>query len=205
MYRGSEAGYATPILTVSTQHSEHRLSAEAFRHAFRHHPAGVAVVTAEAGDGPVAMTLSSVASVEVDPPALVFSASRRSSATTTICRADTLVVHFLVSDNLDIAELGARTGVDRFGNDVDWGRLPTGESYYPAANSWLRGRVVDRIDVHGSVLVIVEAIDAKPRSEKAAAEPSPLVYHNRKWFVLRERLMPPETAVPFLTVYGCGE
>jgi flavin reductase (DIM6/NTAB) family NADH-FMN oxidoreductase RutF len=205
MYRGNETVCATPILTVSTQHSEHRLYAEAFRHAFRHHPAGVAVVTADAGDGPVAMTVSSVASVDVDPPTLVFSASRRSSATTTICRADTLVVHLLVSDNLDIAELGARSGVDRFGDDVDWGRLSTGEPYYPAANSWLRGRVVDRIDVHGSVLVVVEAIDAKPRCEKAAAEPSPLVYHNRKWFVLRERLIPPETAVPFLTVYGRGE
>jgi flavin reductase (DIM6/NTAB) family NADH-FMN oxidoreductase RutF len=205
MYRGNGTKNAAAKPTVSAQHSDDHLSVEAFRHAFRHHPAGVAVVTADAGDGPMAMTVSSVASVEVDPPTLVFSASRRSSATTTICRADTLVVHLLVSDNVDLAELGARSGVDRFGNDVDWGRLPTGEPYYPGANSWLRGRVVDRIDVHGSTLVVVEAIDAKPRSEKAAAEPSPLVYHNRKWFVLRERLMLPKTAVPFLTVYGRGE
>lgn len=196
---------ATRIPTTPTQVSDHLLSAEEFRQAFRHHPVGVAVVTADAGNGPVAMTVSSVASVEVDPPTLVFSASGRSSASPTICRAETLVVHLLVSDDVELARLGARGGIDRFGSDVDWARLPTGEPYYPGANSWLRGRVVDRIDVHGSTLVIVEATEAGLRNEQALAEPKPLVYHDRKWFVLGERSMLPETAVPFLTVYGRSE
>ncbi len=75
MYRGNGTKNAATKPTVSAHHSDDHLSVEAFRHAFRHHPAGVAVVTADAGDGPAAMTVSSVASVEVDPPTLVFSAS----------------------------------------------------------------------------------------------------------------------------------
>lgn len=51
------------------------VSADDFKFAFRHHPAGVAVVTADAGDGPVAMTVSSLSSVAIAPPTLVFSAS----------------------------------------------------------------------------------------------------------------------------------
>lgn len=189
----------------SSLSSEPRVSAEEFRHAFRHHPAGVAIITADAGDGPVAMTVSSLASVEIDPPTLVFSASSRSSGTPTIRRAETVVVHLLTSDEVELAKLGARSGIDRFGSDVLWGRLPTGEPYYPTATSWLRGRVVDRIDVHGSTLVVVEAIEAGSRPESDDAPSRPLVYHNRNWFVLGERSMLPSTTVPIFTVYGRDE
>ena len=57
------------------------LLASAFRDTFRHHPTGVAVVTARDGaGGPVGLTASSVASVSLAPPALVVSVSHRSSA-----------------------------------------------------------------------------------------------------------------------------
>lgn len=193
------------MLDSSFRSSEACISADEFRHAFRQHPAGVAIITADAGDGPVAMTVSSLASVEIDPPTLVFSASGRSSGTPTILRAETVVVHLLASDEIALAKLGARSGVDRFGPDVDWARLPTGEPYYPSAGSWLRGRVVDRIDVHGSTLIVVEAIGAKPMPESAQPESQPLVYHNRNWFVLGPQAMLPATTVPFFTVYGRDE
>lgn len=193
------------MLDSSSRSSERRVSADEFRHAFRHHPAGVAIITADAGDGPVAMTVSSLASVEIDPPTLVFSASGRSSGTPTIRKADTVVVHLLASDEVDLAKLGARSGIDRFGPDVDWGRLPTGEPYYPHAGSWLRGRVVDRIEVHDSTLVVVEAIEARPSSAAPSSESKPLVYHNRNWFVLGEKSMLPAKTVPFYTVYGRDE
>lgn len=187
--------------------SEPRLSADDFKHAFRHHPAGVAIVTADAGDGPVAMTVSSIASVSVDPPTLVFSASALSSSTPTILRAETVVVHMLASDQADLAKLGARSGAARFGPDVEWDRLETGEPYYPRANSWLRGRVRERVNVNGSTLIIVEAIEAKPRetNEEHHREPNPLVYHNRKWFVLGDKSVLPENIVPLCTVYGRGD
>ena len=180
------------------------VSADDFRHAFRAHPAGVAIVTADAGEGPVAMTVSSVASVAIDPPTLMFSASAISSSTPTIQRADTVVVHMLAADQIALAKLGARSGAARFGDDVEWGRLPTGEPYYPAAN-WLRGRITQRVDVNGSTLVIVEAIEAKPRNTDDTTDPLPLVYHNRSWHVLTEKSTLPVATVPFFTVYGRDE
>jgi flavin reductase (DIM6/NTAB) family NADH-FMN oxidoreductase RutF len=181
MDRGDETVNVTRIPTTPPQLGEHQLSAEGIRYAFRHHPTGVAVVTADAGNGPVPITVSSVASIEVDPPTLAFSASARSSASPTIRRAETLVVHLLVSDDVELAQLVARSGVDRSGNDVDWGGLPTGEPCYRVAHSWSRGRVVDRIDAHGSKIAVAEAVDARPPSEQVRPEPRPLVYHDCKW------------------------
>lgn len=190
---------------MSTMVMQECVSVEAFRHAFRHHPAGVAIVTADAGDGPVAMTVSSLASVSIGPPTLVFSASAASSSTPTICSAETVVVHLLTTDEVDLAKLGARSGVARFGPDVVWDRLPTGEPYYPLAGSWLRGRVTQRVDVNGSTLIVVEAIQAKPQEEAPTVDAVPLVYHNRKWYVLDERAVLSESVVPFYAVYGRGE
>jgi len=49
---------------------------EHFREAFRRHPAGVAVITADPGDRPVAMTVSSLISVSAAPPIVAFSLSQ---------------------------------------------------------------------------------------------------------------------------------
>ncbi|MCC4268789.1 MULTISPECIES: flavin reductase family protein [Microbacterium] len=191
---------------MSRERADQNISAEEFTYAFRHHPAGVAIVTADAGDGPVAMTVSSVASVSIDPPTLVFSASARSSSTPTIARAETLIVHMLASDQVQLAKLGARSGAERFGEDIEWDRLPSGEPYYPRANSWIRGRVADRFEVRDATLVVVEAIGASPRrADGPCQEPNPLVYHNRKWFVLDRKSMLPESLVPFYVVYGRGD
>ncbi|MFV0452682.1 MAG: flavin reductase family protein [Propioniciclava sp.] len=173
-----------------------------FTHAFRLHPAGVAVVTADAGDGPVAMAVSSLFSVSISPPTLVFSASALSSSTPTLVRAETVVAHLVSADNVDLAKLCATSGVDRFGDDVEWARLPTGEPYYPGADAWLRGRVVDRVDVAGSTLLIVEALSAKPRPEGPVSEGAPLVYQGRRWFTLREDAVLQEKSVPFHAIYG---
>ncbi|MEV4686173.1 flavin reductase family protein [Microbacterium sp. LWH3-1.2] len=147
------------------------------------------------------MTVSSVASVSIDPPALVFSASALSSSTPTICKAETVVVHMLAADEVALAKLCARRGADRFGPDVEWDRLPTGEPYYPAA-TWLRCRVNQRVDANGSSLIVVEAIQAKGTSIDTNGEPKPLVYHNREWHVLSERSALPDATSPFYAVYG---
>ncbi len=164
-------------------------SAYDFRAAFRLHPAGVALITADAGDGPVAMTASSVSSVSLDPPALVFSLSAQTSATPTIRRAQTLVVHLLSTDQLPLAVLGAARGVDRFADRAQWTRLPTGEPYFPSAYAWIRGRIAGTIDIGGSTIVAVEALHVRPPHD-AAGDPSPtepLVYHNRAWHRLSEQ------------------
>lgn len=166
------------------------LPAEEFKAAFRNHPAGVAVITADAGDGPVGLTATSVFSVSAEPPLLVFSLSATSSSTPTLSRAATVVVHLLSESELDIAVLCATSGIDRFADRSIWSRLPTGEPYFTAAPVWIRGRIVDRMQAGGSVVLAIEALEAQSPergSPEADADVSrPLVYHNRTWHALSE-------------------
>jgi flavin reductase (DIM6/NTAB) family NADH-FMN oxidoreductase RutF len=155
------------------------LSAAEFKLAFRNHPAGVAVITADAGDGPVGLTATSVFSVSAEPPLLVFSISGQSSSAPTIERADTVVVHLLGADQLDVAKLFATSGVDRFADRSSWDRLITGEPYLPGAPVWIRGRVINRMAAGGSTVVAVHAVQSSIAEE--AASVAPLVYHNRTW------------------------
>lgn len=166
------------------------LTAEKFKAAFRNHPAGVAVITADSGDGPVALTATSVFSVSAEPPLLVFSLSGTSSSTPTLVSAETVVVHLLAADQLDIAVLAATSGIDRFADTTIWTRLETGEPYFTAAPVWIRGRVVDRMAAGASTVLAVEALEAKtPERGSIEADADlarPLVYHNRTWHVLSE-------------------
>ena len=117
------------------------LSPEEFKRAFRNHPAGVAVITADPGDGPVGLTATSVFSVSAEPPLFVFSISSASSSAPALARADTVVVvHLLGAHQLDAARLFATSGVDRFRPiRTPWSRLETGEPFLRGTGSWLPG------------------------------------------------------------------
>ncbi|NYE19872.1 flavin reductase family protein [Microbacterium immunditiarum] len=163
------------------------LSAATFKELFRGHPSGVAVITASGDDGPVALTASSVASVSVDPPLLIFSISAMSSATPAIAAADTIVVHLLDADDLDLARLGATSGVDRFADRDAWAPLPTGEPVYRDVRAWVRCAVVSRMDAGDSTIIAAQGLQATIAREAAPGEPGDaLVYHNRTWHRLGE-------------------
>jgi len=157
--------------------------ADVFKSAFRLHPAGVAVVTADPGGEPIAMTVSSLASVSTEPPMLVFSASALSSSTPALERSATVVVHMVDNDGLWLAQLGATSGIDRFADTSAWTRLPTGEPVFPSVHAWLRGRIVQRIEAGNSVICIAHIIEASVTGQQRPATGSsrPLVYHARTW------------------------
>jgi flavin reductase (DIM6/NTAB) family NADH-FMN oxidoreductase RutF len=153
------------------------LSPDDFKLAFRGHPAGVAVVTADAGEGPVGLTATSVFSVSAEPPLFVFSISSHSSSAPTFARAETVVVHLLSAEQLAVAKLFATSGVDRFADPNSWDRLATGEPYLPDTESWLRGRIINRMAAGNSTVIAVHALEARI----SAGDVTPLVYHNRSW------------------------
>lgn len=157
--------------------------ADTFKAAFRLHPAGVAVVTADPGDEPIAMTVSSLASVSTEPPLLVFSVSAISSSSAALERSDTVVIHMVGSDQLWLAKLGATSGIDRFADTSTWTRLPTGEPVFPSVYAWLRGRIVQRIEAGNSIICVVHIIEASvPEDDQPVDDTSsPLVYHARAW------------------------
>jgi flavin reductase (DIM6/NTAB) family NADH-FMN oxidoreductase RutF len=161
------------------------VSVEELKSAFRNHPAGVAVITADAGDGPVAMTSSSVASVSADPPLIMFSVSAQSSSTPTILRAKTVVIHLLAAEQLNLAKLAATSGVDRFDGTIPWGRLPTGEPHYHGVPVRIRARVVSTVAAGSSTVLVAHALQAD-LSVTAQARGA-LVYHDRAWHELSRR------------------
>lgn len=159
------------------------VTAEAFKRAFRRHPGGVAVITADAGDGPVALTLTSVGSISAEPPLLFFSVSDLSSAAPSVLRSDTVVVHLLDADRVDLAELAATSGIDRFADGSSWTRLSSGEPLYLGIDNWLRCRVVNRLSAGASTVMIAEVLETSTPAEEIRP---PLAYHDRSWHRLSE-------------------
>lgn len=174
-------------LQAPAQRFPSSLTAEEFKALFRGHPGGVAVITADAGEGPVALTVSSVVSVSAVPPLLIFSVSALSSASEVLLRADTVVVHLLDAHDVDLAKRGATPGADRFDQTHRWAPLPTGEAVYEDVRAWVRCAVIDRMDVGTSTIVAVHALESRVMREVQAGEPgNALVYHNRSWHRLGE-------------------
>lgn len=156
-----------------------------FTALFRLQPGGVAVVTADAGSGPVAMTATSVTAVSVDPALLVLSASDASSAAPSIVAADTLVVHLIDAGDIEIAKLAATSGVDRFADTDAWEWLPTGEPSYHRVRRRIRVRIVERVRAGTATVLVAEALEIlESQVTDAPRTRHPLVYHDRAWQTL---------------------
>lgn len=158
---------------------------ERFRAAFRRHPTGVAIVSATTPDGPAGLTVSSVASVSVTPPALSFSVMGTRSARA-ILEAPSFVVNLLGAGHAGIANDFARAGHPRFTQDQGWDVLPTGEPILVGAVASLRGTPLHLLPVGESTVVVASVLDVLlgPCDGR-------LVYHDREYFTYREGIRNP--------------
>ncbi|QWW71434.1 flavin reductase family protein [Rhizobium sp. WYJ-E13] len=156
---------------------------EAFVAAFRHHPSGVAIITAEGAEGPVAMTVSSLISISAAPPMVAFSLSASSSSGKVVERAASVVVHFVRRADMQLARLCATPGKNRFGPDVRWSRLDSGEPYYPQVELWFRAELRGRLETSGACLVTAE-LTAVSSGALVTRQAEALVYSNRAWHAL---------------------
>ncbi len=156
------------------------ITADDFKAAFRHHPGGVAVLTATGRGGHVALTATSVSSVSADPPLLVFSISDASSSAPTIAEAKTMVVHLIEADEIHLAKLGATSGIDRFADTSLWTTLVTGEPVFHGTR-WIRVEAINRLHTGTATIIVAQAL----QSNISAADPRPekvgLAYVNRTW------------------------
>lgn len=180
-HRGGEVtvGSGQPDARVQTQTpdpdgaGDDHASADDFKLAFRHHAAGVAVVTL-GSDRPYGLTITSLASVSAEPPVAVFSIGTDASAWPLIAAEDELAINLLAADQAKVSRRFAARGVDRFAG-VDWSRLSTGEPVIHGAHSWLRGRISHRIPVGASYLITVDVRQVWTDPDRA-----PLVFYNRR-------------------------
>ncbi len=147
------------------------VTADLFRAVFRRYAAGVVVVTADAGDGPVGFTATSLASISLQPPLISFALSTNASSWPSIAVAGSVLVNFLDAGNHGLAERFAASGIDRFGPPIRWSRLATGEPALDDAAGHLRGTIRHRYPVGDHHLVVAEVTDATTRHHR------PLLYH----------------------------
>ncbi len=155
-------------------------AADDFKAAFRHHPGGVAVITATGPGGHVALTATSVSSVSAEPPLLVFSVSAQSSSAPTIREAEHVVVHLIDAERIALAQLGATSGIDRFADTSLWTTLVTGEPVFHGTR-WLRSRVIDRLDSGTATIIVAQAVQSNISADEPRGEDDGLVYVNRTW------------------------
>jgi len=152
----------------------------AFKDLFRHHPAGVAIVTlAGPGGEPVGFTATSVISVSAEPPILAFSVTQTSSSLAALQQATTGIVHFLGEAHADLSTRFATPGIDRFAG-VAWDRLPTGEPLLSDVDAWARIELLDRIPAGSSYLVLAGVTAISDHGSRAEQAPR-LVYADRTY------------------------
>ncbi|MCA0331369.1 MAG: flavin reductase family protein [Actinobacteria bacterium] len=171
----------TTVPSPRPEPTPHALGPDDFRDAFRHHPGGVALVTALGKHAPAALTATSLTSISADPAVLAFSVSHASSAAPTILAAGTVVVHLLDASTVHLAKLGATSGIDRFADTSLWTTLPTGEPVFRNTR-WLRARVLDRVTAGAATLVLAEPLECDLGSDpEDGCVREGLVYLNRTW------------------------
>jgi flavin reductase (DIM6/NTAB) family NADH-FMN oxidoreductase RutF len=153
---------------------------EQFKTAFRAHPAGVAVIATRDAEGPVGLTASSVSSVAVDPPALVFSVTSERGSAGRVLAAEAFTVNLLAVPDVALARRFAVSGADRFGADEDWRDLD-GLPWLGTATTSLRCRPSMTLRVGTSTVVVAEVLETlgQPGGD-------PLVYHDRAFYKLSD-------------------
>ena len=148
--------------------------AEDFRHFFRRHAAGVAIITASSPAGPVGFTASSLASVSSDPPMVSFNISHTSSSWSALQEVDHVAVHRLTADDADLAAVFAQRGAPRF-ESTAWAPGPHGVPVLACLASWLLCSIASRIEAGDSTLLIA-TVHSVEKDEPTDPEPQPLVW-----------------------------
>lgn len=162
--------------------------ADALRTAFRGHPGGVAIATARSGSGPVGLTLSSVASVSVDPPAVVLSVNNGSPAAEGLLAAPSFLVHLLDARHARLARLFATPGADKFGAHVAWTSLDTGEPHLDDVGTVLRCTPLELVRVGASTVVVGEV--RQVHADGGTADP--MVHVRRRFHRVTDGTVLPE-------------
>lgn len=156
-------------------------SPDLLRSVFRHHAAGVAVITATSGGRPVGFTATSLNSVSAEPPLLSFTIGTGSSSWPGVRDSDHLGVHILGEHQRELAGLFARSGAERFGPGTGWSAGPQGVPLLDGVLAWLVCRVVARVPAGEHRVIIAEAVVGDP-----AGQGRPLLYHQGRFNALRD-------------------
>jgi flavin reductase (DIM6/NTAB) family NADH-FMN oxidoreductase RutF len=126
--------------------------------------APVYIVTV-AGDPPAGCLIGFATQTSVTPARFLACISRKNHTFDVVRSAETVVVHFLGSENKPLAELfGGETGdeVDKF-ELCSWTPGPGGAPVLDDCPGWFAGRVLERHDVGDHIGLLLEPFDGEDR------------------------------------------
>jgi flavin reductase (DIM6/NTAB) family NADH-FMN oxidoreductase RutF len=142
-----------------------------FRQAMRRLTGGVSVITAGIGWDISGMTVTSVSSLSVDPPALIVSINREASSWPLVRRYGFFGVNILTSDQIDIAERftgkSGLKGAERFAG-AHWTTRVSGVPLLTDALAVVDCGVEDIVERHSHAIVIGRVLDVAVSTRTAA-------------------------------------
>jgi flavin reductase len=157
------------------------VSSDELRAVMRRVPAGVAVVTVEAGGQAAGLTVASLISLSLEPPLVGFAVRRDAALHELLRETGELAISILAAGQEHLAQHFAR-GVPPI---ALWERIPLrdetdGPPQVAGAAGWLRGRVADEHETgdHTFFVAAVEAAEAGPPGTR------PLVLHDQAYAAL---------------------
>jgi flavin reductase (DIM6/NTAB) family NADH-FMN oxidoreductase RutF len=146
----------------TTGSPEKVIDAKTFWRALGQRAIGSTIVTARSADGPAGFLGLSASHISADPPLMLASIDKRTSALQTVLTARHFAVNFLPSDAAEIADLfggkGALKGADRF-NVGSWQTLTTGAPVLANALGAMDCTLEDTIERGGICIVIGRVVD----------------------------------------------
>ncbi|TNC28053.1 flavin reductase family protein [Amycolatopsis alkalitolerans] len=145
------------------------------RHVMGAFPSGVTVLTTCAGEHPVGMTISSFASVSIDPPLLLQCVSRSAGCLPAYRIGRPVVVNVLACDQAGLARRFAGRHEDRFAG-VAFGFEAGGAPVLDRTAAWAGG-TVDRIYDAGDHVILLIRVREVRRSDR-----KPLLYHSGRMY-----------------------
>ena len=117
------------------------------------------------------------------PPILGFSLQARQGSAALLAEADSFLVHLLDAENLDLARSFAVSGAPRFGTDMPWEYLETGEPRLLNVARVLRAVPLARIKAGPALVFNAAVVDVLGHEGTGV----PLVYHRRRFHELNDR------------------
>lgn len=154
------------------------ISAEAFRDALRHVPAGVTVVTIRAGELTHGLTVSAFVSVSPEPPLVAVMIDHVHRAHDLLSQpGSTFAVNVLAQDQREISDQFAWEPDERRFSRGTWTTAVTGAPVLATALAWLDCRVHSRHEAGTHELYIGEVL----ASEVPRPGELPLIYWNRDY------------------------
>ena len=142
------------------------IDAKTFWRALGERAVGATIVTARGADGPAGFLGLSATHVCADPPTMLVSIDRKTSALAAVLHGRHFAINYLGRDAQAVADVfGGKTaakGADRF-EAGRWGALATGAPIFDDALGVLDCVLEQTVDYHATTIVIGRVVDVIAR------------------------------------------